>query len=90
MKKSNTAWQRLVAAARQTPANPGDDALAMAAVERPSLASALNHFSWRALGFSLTLMIVSIAANYSTVTSVVEVEHESDVDPVEEMLLTLS
>jgi len=100
MKKSNTAWQRLVVAARQVPANPGDDAapygfstrvaaLAMAAVERPSLASALNHFSWRALGFSLTLMIVSIAANYSTVTSVVEVEHESDVDPVEEML-TLS
>ncbi|MFT3867339.1 MAG: hypothetical protein QM715_02465 [Nibricoccus sp.] len=100
MKKSTTPWQRLVAAARQAPDLRTDDAapygfsvrvasLAMAAVERPSLQSALNHFSWRALTLALMLMAVSIAANYSTVTSVVDVEHDSDVDPVAEYL-TLS
>lgn len=100
MKKSTTAWQRLVAAARQMPVTPGDDAapygfstrvaaLAMAAVERPSLQSALNHFSWRALTLSLMLMVVSIATNYSTVTNVVEVEQDAGLDPVEEVL-TLS
>ena len=99
MKSSNSAWQRLVVAARQAPI-PGDEAapygfsthvasLAMAAVERPSLQSALNHFSWRALTLSLMLMVVSIAANYSTVPSVVEVEQEVASDPVAEYL-TLS
>jgi len=100
MKKSTTAWQRLITAARQAPDISGDDAapygfsthvasLAMAAVERPSLQSALNHFSWRALTLSLMLMVVSIAANYSTVPSVVEVEQEVASDPVAEYL-TLS
>lgn len=100
MKKSTTAWQRIVAAARQVPEITGDDAapfgfstrvasLAMAAIERPSLQSALNRFSWRALTLSLMLMVVSIAANYSTVTNVVEVDQEVASDPVEEYL-TLS
>jgi hypothetical protein len=99
MKTPNNAWQRLVVAARQAPI-PGDEAapygfstrvaaLGLASVERPSLASALNHFSWRALGFSLMLMIVSIVANYSTVSSVAEAEQEVSIDPVEEYL-TLS
>lgn len=102
MKKSTTPWQRLVAAARQAPDIRGDDAapygfstrvasLAMAAVERPSLRSAINHFSFRALTLSVMLMVVSIVANYSAVTSVADsAEHEVEVaDPVEEML-TLS
>ena len=99
MKNSNSVWQRLVVAARQAPI-AGDDvapygfstrvaALAMAAVEHPSLRSSLNHFSWRALGFSLMLMVVSIVANYSSVTTVAEAEQEVSFDPVEEYL-TLS
>ena len=96
MKTSNSAWQRLVVAARQ--ASVAADAaapygfstrvaaLAQAGGERPSLQSSLNHFSWRALGFSLMLMIVSIAANYSSVTTVVENEQDL-VDPVEEILI---
>ena len=98
MKNSPSAWHRLVGAARQAPI-AGDDAapygfatrvaaLAMAAVERPSLQSSLNHFSWRALGFSLMLMIVSIVANYSSVTTVAE-NDQDPFDPVEE-ILTLS
>ena len=97
MKNSNSAWQRLIVAARQAPL-AGDDAapygfstrvaaLAMAAVERPSLRSSLNRFSWRALGFSLMLMIVSIVANYSSVTTVAENEQDSAYDPVEELLI---
>jgi hypothetical protein len=100
MKKSTTPWQRLIAAARQAPDIKGYDAapygfstrvatLAMAAIERPSLQSALNHFSWRALSLSLMLMVVSIAANYSTVTTVAETEQDASFDPVEEVL-TLS
>lgn len=102
MKNSNTAWQRLVSAARQAPATPAGEeaapygfstrvtALAMAAAERPSLGSAINHFSWRALTLSVTLMIVSIAANYGTVAAVaVEAEQDAAFDPVEEVL-TLS
>jgi hypothetical protein len=99
MKNSHSVWQRLVVAARQSPiageaAAPYGfstrvAALAMAAVERPSLRSSLNHFSWRALGFSLMLMIVSIVANYSSVTTVAENEQDAVFDPVEE-ILTLS
>jgi hypothetical protein len=96
MKNPSTAWQRLVAAARQAPI-PSDDiapygfstrvvALAMAAVERPSLQSSLNRFSWRALGLSLMLMIVSILANYSSVTTATESEQDAGLDPVEEIL----
>jgi len=94
MKTSNSAWQRLVVAARQAPVAADDAApygfstrvaaLAMAG-ERPSLQSSLNHFSWRALGFSLMLMIVSIVANYSSVTTVADNDQEF-VDPVEEIL----
>ena len=99
MKTPNSAWQRLVVAARQAPIS-GDEAapygfstrvaaLGLAAVERPSLQSSLNHFSWRALGFSLMLMIVSIAANYTSVTTVTENDQDATIDPVEEYL-TLS
>ena len=97
MKTSTSAWQRLVAAARQAPES-GDDAapygfstrvaaLALAA-ERPTLGSALNRFSWRALGFSLVVMLLSIVANYSSVTTTAENEQDS-FDPVAE-ILTLS
>lgn len=100
MKKSTTAWLRLVAAARQSPVATNDEAapygfstrvaaLALAAVERPTLQAALNRFSWRALTLSLALMIVSIAANYSTVTNVAETDQDVSFDPVEEVL-TLS
>lgn len=96
MKNHSTAWQRLVTAARQAPIS-GDDtapygfstrvaALAMAAVERPSLQSSLNRFSWRALGLSLMLMIVSIVANYSSVTTATDNEQDAGLDPVEEIL----
>jgi hypothetical protein len=99
MKNSNSAWQRLVVAARQAPI-AGDEAapygfstrvaaLAFAAVERPTLQSSLNRFSWRALGVSLMLMIVSIAANYTSVTTVTENDQDVTIDPVEEFL-TLS
>lgn len=100
MKNSHSVWQRLVVAARQAAPHAVDEAapygfstrvaaLGLAAVERPSLRSSLNHFSLRALGFSLMLMIVSIVANYSSVTNVAEHEQESVVDPVEEVI-TLS
>ncbi len=96
MKTSHSAWQRLVVAARQAPVAADDAApygfstrvAALASIERPSLQSSLNHFAWRALGFSLMLMIVSIAANYSSVTTVAEIEPDL-ADPVEE-ILTLS
>ena len=95
MKTSHSAWQRLVVAARQVPVATEEtapygfstrvSALAMA-IERPSLSSSLNHFSWRALGFSLMLMIVSIAANYSSVTAVAENEQDLT-DPIEDILI---
>lgn len=103
MKNTHTAWHRLVAAARQAPVTPpGEEAapygfstrvaaLAMAAAEqRPSLSSVLNRFAWRALTLSLTLMVVSIASNYTVATArAVETEQDIVADPVEEML-TLS
>lgn len=101
MKISSTAWQRLVAAARQAP-NPGEEsapygfstrvaALAMAAMnERPTLQASLNRFAWRALGVSFLLMIVSILANYSSVTTVAENEQESSMTDLVEDVLTLS
>jgi len=99
MKSSNSAWQRLVVAARQAPI-PGDEAapygfstriaaLAFAAVERPTLLSSLNRFSWRALGFSLLVMVLSIVANYNSVSVTAETEHDL-VDPVVDEVLTLS
>ncbi len=99
MKKSQTPWLRLVAAARQAPNATGNDAapygfstrvaaMALAAVERPSLAGALNRFSWRALTLSLLLMVASIAANYPTMPSGGDTaEHDVDFDPVEEALI---
>ena len=88
MKTPNSAWLRLVAAARQAPTS-GDDsapfgfstrvaALAMA-VERPSMHAMVNRLSWRALGVALMLMVFSIAANYSALTVV----GESDQDPLD-------
>ena len=99
MKTSNSAWQRLVVAARQAPV-AGDvaapygfstrvGALGLAAIERPSLRSSLNRFSWQALGFSLMLMVLSIVANYSSVSVTAETDHDL-VDPVVEDVLTLT
>lgn len=99
MKNPNSAWQRLVVVARQAPI-PGDEAapygfstrvaaLAFAAVERPTLQSSLNRFSWRALGFSLMVMVLSIVANYNSLTVTAETDHDL-VDPVVEEVLTLT
>ncbi len=100
MKKSDTSWQRLVAAARQAAPVIGDEAaplgfstrvaaLAMERAEAPTLGASINRYSWKALALSLVLMGVSIAANYSAVNSLTESAHETDFDPVEEVL-TLS
>lgn len=102
MKTPNLAWQRLVVAARQVPLS-GESAapygfstriaaLAFAVVERPTLLSSLNRFSWRALGFSLVLMVLSIITNYNSVSVAAEnrtADHDL-VDPVIEDVLTLS
>jgi hypothetical protein len=95
MKTSNSAWQRLVAAARQAPDTGDDDApygfstrlvaLAMAA-ERPTLLSSINRFSWRALSLSLMVMTLSIVTNYSSVTAVADNEQDL-LDPVVEEVL---
>jgi hypothetical protein len=94
MKINTTAWQRLVAAARQAPdasdvAAPFGfstrvAALAMAA-ERPSIQAMLTRLSWRALGVALMLMIFSIAANYSSLSSAGDGDQDS-LDPVAEVL----
>lgn len=97
MKTKRTAWQRLVVAARQAPV-AGDEAapygfstrvaaLALAAsAERPTLASLLNRFSWRALSLSLLLMALSIVANYSPAPKTVDSEQDTVADPIEEIL----
>ncbi len=97
MKNTSSAWQRLTTAARQVP-DSGDgaapygfstrvSALAMAA-DIPNAPSSLNGFSWRALGFALAVMIVSIVTNYSSVTAEADSE-QAFVDPADEVL-TLS
>lgn len=97
MKHHSTAWQRLVAAARQAPdtrdlAAPYGFATRVAAgafaVERPSLRTLLNRLSVPALVAALALMIVSILANYPLLRTSAEVDQEL-VDPVTEAL-TLS
>ena len=100
MKTTHSAWQRLIAAARQAP-DAGDDAaapfgfstriaaLAMASMERPTLRSSLNRFYWRALGLSLMVMVLSIVSNYSSVTTAADNDQDL-VDPVVDDVLTLS
>jgi len=95
MKTHPSAWHRLVTAARQATPVARDDAapfgfatrvaaLALAA-EQPNLRTSLNRFSWRALGLALMLMLLSIAANYSAVTKVVNNEDDL-VDPADIVL----
>ncbi|MFT3780400.1 MAG: hypothetical protein QM790_00190 [Nibricoccus sp.] len=95
MKTTSTAWQRLVTAARQAPVTTNEAApygfatrvaaLAMAA-ERPTLLSSINRFSWRALALSLMVMAVSIATNYSSISTNSDTEQDASLDPVEEYL----
>ena len=95
MKTTDSAWQRLVAAARHAP-DGGDTAvpygfstrvaaLALAA-ERPTLQTMINRMAWQALGVALVVMAFSIVANYACV-SVAASEGDQDlIDPVAEVL----
>ena len=94
MKTSASAWQRLVAAARHAPDNRDDaapfgfatrvSALAMAN-QPPAMRAMMSRLSWRALGVALMLMIVSIAANYSSVSFSTDNDQDT-FDPVAELL----
>jgi hypothetical protein len=97
MKTTDTAWLRLVKAARQAGA-PGDESapfgfstrVSALAMQRPAAKSsalaAVAAFSWRALGLALMLMFLSIVANYSVLASSAEGETEAVLDPVGEIL----
>jgi len=96
MKTSGSAWQRLAAAARHSPERNDDAApfgfstriaaLALA-VEQPVEGVRVNPFWWRALGAALALMIVSIAANYSSISLTADGDLDP-FDPVAEVLTT--
>lgn len=97
MKPRDTAWMRLSNAARQAPDSPDDKApfgfstrvaaLAMTRpASRPPWQVSLGFASWRALGVALTLMLLSILANYSATTSVADTDQDTIVDPVGDVL----
>jgi hypothetical protein len=96
MKTSASAWQRLAAAARHAPEKIDDAApfgfttrvaaLALAA-EQPVEGVMVNPFWWRALGAALALMIVSVAANYSSISLTADADQDP-FDPVAEVLTT--
>jgi hypothetical protein len=78
MNPPDPRWQRLAAAARQArderdTAAPSGFATRVAAhafaqAEQP-LSALFARFSWRALGFAALLALVSVAANYSVISS---------------------
>jgi hypothetical protein len=78
MNPPDPRWQRLAAAARQVrderdTAAPAGFATRVAAhafarVEQP-FSALFARFSWRALGFAALLALVSVAANYSAISS---------------------
>lgn len=98
MKPEDSAWLRLTNAARQgAPASENEQApfgfstrmAALAAGKpsaRPSWQSGVSFAGWRALGVALVLMLLSIAANYSSMSNVAETDQESVVDPVADLL----
>lgn len=97
MKSTSTAWKRLAAAARQVPdtrdsAAPYGFAARVAAnaftAERPTMLTLMGRLSLPALVAALALMIVSIVANYPSLSTTAETEQEL-LDPVTEAL-TLS
>jgi hypothetical protein len=78
MNPPDPRWQRLVAAARQIrdereTAAPSGFATRVAAHAlartKPSFSALFARFSWRALGFAAGLAILSIAANYSALST---------------------
>jgi hypothetical protein len=80
MKPNDSAWQRLVSAARRaeddgggrdTAAPPGfaTRVAALALEPKRPLAPFFERLSWRALGVACLLALLSLAANYSVLTT---------------------
>jgi hypothetical protein len=98
MKNHNTPWSRLVAAARQVPADTRDTsapagfstrvaALAFASAE-PTFSALFARFSMRALGVCSLLMVLGVTLNFSSVLNAFESDQTSVTlnDPVAEWL----
>lgn len=96
----DSAWSRLTKAARQAPETPVEAApfgfstrvvsLAMSdGSRRNSWQGAFVRSAWRGLGIALMLMFLSIAANFSSLSSAAENEQDSVIDPVGEVLASL-
>jgi hypothetical protein len=97
MKSDHTEWSRLVAAARQAPADSRDvaaphgfstrvAALALAGAAEGPLAALLERLSLRAVGVAGLLAAASVAANLSPVLQALEDDVLAVQDPVVEVL----
>lgn len=95
MKPDDIAWQRLAAASRRAVDNRDTSApygfstriAALAFASEPPRTSLFQRFSFRALGFACALMLVSVAANYSVITSAYAGDELTATgDPVAEVL----
>jgi hypothetical protein len=96
MKNHTTPWSRLVAAARQAPADTRDTfapvgfstrvaALAFANAE-PTFSALFARFSMRALGVCSLLMVLGVTLNFSSVLKAFESDTVAINDPVAEWL----
>lgn len=94
MNEPKTPWNKLVSAARQAPADADVSApygfatrvAALALSEDRPMSSLFARYSLRALGVACLLAAVSVAANYSAITSMFGADDSSPVadDPVAE------
>jgi hypothetical protein len=94
MNTTRTAWNRLAAAARRSPAPLPESSpapfgfatrVAALALSRPP-ASLYEFFSWRALGMAALIAIVSVAANLGSVLNSLDDDPLAVGDPVAEVL----
>lgn len=86
-------WQRLAAAARQTPEGAesapygfATRVAALAASSERAVGSLWERFSLRALGVACLFALVSVGANYSALLSLREEESLVTEDPVAELV----
>lgn len=99
MNARKTEWDRLVAAARQVPADArvlsaptgfSTRVVAQAfAMPERGLGSVFDRLGWRALGLSCTLAVACAAVNFSTVSTAFEEDSITLTDPVAEAVASL-